>query len=167
MHRYTTTLFTLILLFVTACAHGHYKRAYIAGAVTKEFVTEAHGVYDERANEKLAECDPAQNPDSEVKTKKDLDACLTDAYKKSTQEKIVQALGVYKALAIAYTAVMLGCEPNEDGTQVNATTCAKKVYSDDELREWRGKLVDAAVELLELFPDAGKLVNRYTQLVGK
>ena len=164
--RYTVTLLTFVLLLVTSCAGKQYKRTYVAGAVTKEFVTEAHGIYDAQANKKLATCDPSANPDSKVTTKGELDACLGDAYKKSTQEKIVQALGTYNTLAIAYTAVMLGCEPNEDGSKVTAVTCIKKVYSDDDLREWRGKLVASAIELLELFPDAKALTNQLNRLVG-
>lgn len=166
MIRYTTTLLAFVLLVVIGCASSPYKRAYIAGSVTKEFVTETHSVYDERANDRLAVCDPAQNSASKVTNKREMDACMTDWYKKSTQEKVVQALGVYNTLAIGMTAVMLGCEPNEDGTKVSAATCAKKIYSDDELREWRGKLVAAAIEVLNLFPDAKKLTNRLSSLVG-
>jgi hypothetical protein len=168
MTRYIATVLAFVLLVVVGgCKHTPYKRAYIAGAVTKEFVTEAHGIYDEQANIRLAKCDPAQNLDSKVTNKREMDECMGKGYKKDTQEKIVQALGVYNTLAIGFTAVMLGCAPNEDGSKVNAKTCAKKVYSSAELREWRGKLIASAMELLELFPEAKALTKKLNALVGR
>lgn len=161
------------LCFLCSCA-GAYKNTYIAGTTVKTFVTETHEVYDVQANKKLAECDPDRNPDSRVETQKDMDECMGPAHKLSTQDHIVQALAVYRAVAIAFTAVMLGCKPPEDVStdpeatppKVYAATCIKKTFTDAELRAWRGKLVEAALEALKSFPEAEEKVKKLESLLG-
>lgn len=153
-------------LFTLGCSGFTYKRAYATGAITSEFINESHDVYDDHAREQLAKCDPEVNPESGVKTKGDFDKCMTPKYSVAVQDGIVKALAIYTAFATAYTAVLLGCEPNADGSRVNAATCVKRTYSDAELREWRGKLVAAALEALSEFPDADAKVRDLTRLLG-
>ena len=164
--RKFTSLILVLAFMLTGCA-GAYKNTYVTGATVKTFVTESHSEYDERVQAKLDECDPERNPDSPVKTKTDFDECMTKPFSVKTQEAIVAALAIYKAVATAFSAVMLGCEPNEDGTPVKAATCAKRTFTDAELREWRGKIIDAAIEALRQFPDAEDKINNLTKLVGK
>lgn len=165
MRKLITTIAAASML-LTGCAGATYKHTYVAGSVASNFVNEAHAVYDDQAQAKLAACDPSVNPASTVKTKGEFDTCMTAAYSVKTQDAIVKALAVYVAFATAFTAVMLGCEPNADGTKVNAATCVKRTYSDAELREWRGKLVAAAFDALESFPDADAKVRDLGRLLG-
>lgn len=158
--------FLFLLSLVSGCATTAYKRAYVTGAIASDFITEAHGVYDDLAKGQLAKCDPSINPESPVATKADFDACMTDTYSVKTQDAIVKALAVYTAIATAYTAVMMGCEPNADGTKVNAATCVKRTYSAEELRAWRGKLVTAAFAALATFPDAEAKTKNLGRLLG-
>lgn len=163
-----------LVFFVAGCA-GTYKNTYVVGTTVKTFVEETHDVYDVQANQRLAKCDPSVNPNSSVETKGDMDECMGPAFKLDTQDKIVQALSIYRAVAIAFTAVMLGCEPPEisedpsDDDQppkVYAATCVKRTFTDKELRAWRGKLVEAAFEALRSFPEAEDKIEKLEGLLG-
>lgn len=149
----------------TGCAHGAYRTSYAAGATAKVFVEEAHGIYDEEANDALAGCVEKKDA-GEVATQKQMDECLGPAYMKATQEKIVQALALYKTAAVAFSAVMLGCEPDPEGKPVKAATCVKRTFTDAELRQWRSELVSSAFDVIELFPNAEKQVKKLDMLLG-
>ena len=162
--RTFTSLIVAAALVLTGCA-GAYKTTYIAGATAKTFITEAHGEYDNRVQTQLAICEPETNV--AITTKGEFDTCMGTVYGIATQEKIVQALAVYTATATAFSAVMLGCQPNADGTAVSAATCIKKTFTDAELRSWRGKIIAAATEALRYFPDAEAKIASLTGLIGK
>lgn len=145
-------------LTMTACAGG-YRAAYVTGAVTKEFVTTEHARYDEQARNKLEQCDPEKNPDNGVETKADFDECMTPQYSEATQEKIVQALGVYKAAAEAASGVLLAVDPARGG--------GKKLTTEQkaELRKSVEATVAAAIEALSLFPEGEKLAKKLEALL--
>jgi len=173
MRRCPSAFLLLALCFFCSCA-GAYKNSYVVGTTVKEFVDETHQVYDTQAHKQLATCDPDRNPDSRVETQGDMDACMGPAFRLSTQDKVVQALAVYRAVAIAFTAVMLGCEPPDDiptdpeatPPKVYAATCVKKTFTDKELRVWRSKLLEAAIEALRSFPEADEKVQKLESLLG-
>ena len=146
------------------CATTAYKRNYIIGSSAVAFIETGASEYNDRANNRLDECNPETNPESKVSTKSEFDACM-GPYNVKVQTKIVQALGSLRALATAYSAVMLGCVPNADGTKVGAS-CVKKVYTTKELREWRGKIVGAAFDAVTAFPDAASKTSALTNLIG-
>lgn len=147
------------------CAHGTYKTSYTIGATTKVFVEESHGIYDEEANDALAGCLEKKEA-GEVTTQKQMDECLGPFFKKDTQEKVVAALAIYKVAAVAFSAVMLGCEPDPDGKPVKAATCVKRTFTDAELRKWRSELITAAFDVIELFPEAEKQMKKLDMLIG-
>lgn len=170
--RQATILITLLALLTGCASASAYKRAYITGSTVKTFVEEAHSSYDKRAQAQLAKCDPDKNPESKVATQVEFDACMTKPFELPTQEAIVRALAIYRAVAVMFTAVMLGCEPppmpadlEAPLPEVDVTTCVARTFTDAELRAWRGKVVDAAITALRQFPDADKLVTRLTTLV--
>lgn len=150
-------LSAVVALTMNGCVTG-YRAAYITGSVTKEFVTTEHARYDEQAQNKLAQCDPDRNPDSGVETKADFDACMTPQYSEATQEKIVQALGVYKAAAEAASGVLLAVDPARGGGKLTAEQKA-------ELKKSIQATVAAAVEALSLFPEGEKLAKKLEALL--
>jgi hypothetical protein len=134
------------LALFTACA-GSYKASYVAGAVTKQFATESYDVYSGEFNNKLDECSPENN--GAIKTKRDLDKCMTPMYEKATHEKIETASKAYGEAAKIHTEVMI---------VVDAT--------DDERLEATKKVLDAAMGMLSLFPEGEKLVRKLKSLIG-
>lgn len=174
MRNTLTTLFLALAFVLSGCAHGAYKVTYTAGATTTQFVKEAHTVYDDEANARLDKCDPERNPDNGVKTQADFDECMGPAYTVEAQDKVVQALAIYNATMTLFSAVMLGCEPppmpadpTETKPKFDAATCAKRTFTDKELRAWRAKVIDAAFEALAVFPDADAKVKKLSGLVGR
>lgn len=160
-------------LALSGCAHKQTKHhnaqrsAYIVGSTVKTFIDEVHAEYDSRVQAKLAECDPQLNPKSTVSTKSELDVCMTPPYAYKAQEAVVGGLAVYVAVSTTFSAVLIGCQPSADGTPVHASTCIKKLATDDELRAWRSKIVYAAMQVLRYFPDAEQKTAQLAMLVGK
>lgn len=146
------TALALSLALSAGCAGG-YKASYVTGAVTKQFATESYDVYSEQFNQKIDECcaggvcDPS-SPD--VITKSELDSCMGTAFEKSTHDKIETAVKVYHEAATTHTAAMQIVEGNED-----------------ERKAATNKLVETAIDLLELLPDGAKLVAKLKKLTGK
>ena len=136
----------LSLTFASGCA-GSYKASYVTGAVTKQFATESYDIYSGEFNEKLEECDPANN--DSVTTKKELDECMGKFYAKPAHEKIETAAKGYHAAAKIHTEVMIAV----DGTP-------------EERKEATKKVLEAAMELLSLFPEGEKLVKKLKKLTG-
>lgn len=144
-------LLAALLAVSTSCAANSYKKAYVAGSVTKEFVNNAHGIYSEEFNEKLDECDPHVNPASTVTTKGELDTCMGKGFTYKEHQNILAAIGIYKAAAEALTVVLM----------------SEGEAPDAELDEARKKALDAAFEALELLPEAAELTERLKRLLGR
>lgn len=136
----------LSLTFIAGCA-GSYKVSYVAGAVTKQFATESYDIYSEQFNEKLDECNPANN--EAVTTKTELDECMGPAFENSTHDKIETAVKVYHESAKIHTETMIAV----DG-------------SPEERKESTRKVLDSAMALLALFPKGNELVNKLKKLTG-
>ena len=139
-------ILAISLLLTLGCAGG-YKASYVTGAVTKQFATESYDAYSEMFNEKLSECDPATN--EKVNTKSQLDECMGEAYAKPTHEKIELAVKAYHEAAVIHTEAM----KLVDGPA-------------DERSAATQKMLDAAMNLLGLFPDGEKLVKKLKKLTG-
>lgn len=135
------SLFTL-----SACA-GSYKASYVAGAVTKQFTTDAYDIYSEQFNKKLDECDPQNN--SAVTTKEQLDDCMGDAFKKETHDKIELAAKAYYEAAKVYSEIMMFTDGDAESR-----------------KESTRKVLESSMNLLSLFPDGEKLVNKLKGLTG-
>ena len=134
-------------LSLTAGCAGGYKASYVKGAVTKQLATESYDVYSEVFNEKLDECDPANN--DSVATKTELDECLGKFFDNEDHGKIEVAVKAYHVAAQAHTKAMTAV----DG-------------SDEERKAAPGKVLEAALELLSLFPEGEKLVTKLKSLTG-
>ena len=139
-------VFALSLVTMTGCAGG-YKASYVAGAVTKQFTTESYEVYSDQFNKKLDECSPENN--SAVTTKKQLDECMGDAFKKETHDKIETAANAYYEAAEIHSEAMKMVDGPEDAR-----------------KEATEKILESAMELISLFPDGEKLVAKFKKLTG-
>lgn len=140
---------------VSGCS-GAFKATYAAGVTAKDLITGAQAEYSTQLMQRVSECDPVQNPEKQYTSIKQFDDCLGPMFSEATQIKIVKALGGYNLAASTLSAVLLGCQPNADGTPVKAATCIKRVATSKELRDSRIKLINASRELLELFPNASQ-----------
>ncbi|KKK97546.1 hypothetical protein LCGC14_2651660 [marine sediment metagenome] len=139
-------VFALSLTLSAGCASG-YKISYVAGAVTKQFATESYDVYSEQFNKKLDECDPANN--DTVTTKSSLDECMGKYYAKPAHEKIETAVKTYHEAAKIHTQSMIAVDADPE-----------------ERKDATRKILDAAIDLLSLFPDGEKLVKKFKKLTG-
>lgn len=128
-------------LLLTGCLNAHNK-AYVAGSVANQITTQAHGVYDKAANARITECDPEAN--SDVTTKTEFDECLGPFVH---NDKVVEALTIYKAAASALFAVLSAPE----------STDAQKESA-------RREAIDAALDALALIPDAKKYVDQLREI---
>ncbi len=134
-------------LSLTAGCAGGYKSSYVAGAVTKQLTTESYDIYSEGFNEKLDECDPANN--DSVATKTELDKCLGKFFDNDGHGKIETAVKAYHAAAKVHTEVMIAVDS-----------------TDEDRKAATQKVLEAAMELLSLFPEGEKLVNKLKSLTG-
>ncbi len=136
----------LSLTLVSGCA-GSYKASYVAGAVTKQFATESYDVYSGFFNEKLNECSPANN--ESVTTKAELDECMGKFYAKPAHEKIETAVKAYYEAAKIHSDIMVSVDSTPE-----------------ERKEATKRVLESAMNLLSLFPDGEKLVNKLKKLAG-
>ena len=143
----TTGALCLGLMSASACSNAQaiHRGAYIAGSVSKQYITEAHGIYSEQLNARVTECDPDGN--AEIKTEDDFNNCLGQF---RFNDKVVLALEVYQAAAV----VLFNVLKNPDSPK-EAILSSK----DDLLR--------AAESLLNLMPDADKKLNQLKSLIRR
>lgn len=134
------------LTFASGCA-GSYKASYVTGAVTKQLTTESYGIYSGFFNEKLNECDPANN--ESVTTKTELDECMGKPYAKPTHDKIETATKAYYEAAKIHTDVMIAVDSTPE-----------------ERKDATKRVLESAMNLLSLFPDGEKLVKKLKKLTG-
>jgi hypothetical protein len=134
------------LVFSTGCsAASAHKRTYIAGAVTKQVVTESHEIYSKQLNAKVDECDPESN--SSVETEEQFDECLGVF---SHNDKVVTALEVYKEAAETLFEILKDPEAAKE-----------------KLEAARRDVLNAAYHIIDLLPEGGKIRNQLEGLVGK
>lgn len=148
----------LAVLFGSCAAS--YKATYFAGTTARTLIDEAQEQYSSMLHERIRFCDPNQNPNIWVETQKDFYNCLGPEFSIETQEKIVQALGSYTLAANAMSAVMIGCRPDDGVKIVDPKTCVKNTFTAKETRVYRAKLIQAAKDVLELFPGAERRIKR-------
>jgi hypothetical protein len=122
-----------------------HKKAYIAGSVSQQVVTEAHGVYSQKLNQRVDECDPEKN--EKVTTEAQFDQCLGPY---ANNDSVVLGLEIYH----------------------NAAENLFKALKDPEgpkgvLREQSDRLLDAAFDLLDSIPEAQGAASQLKALVGR
>lgn len=138
-----------LIVLASGCGASHtYRRAYTVGAVTKEFVTTEHQHYSEALQARLATCDPDRNPDAAVRTKRDFDECMGRWFRSDRAETVAVALGTYHAAAEVLTTVLL-----------------RETATPDEIRRAQLALVRAARDLIALFPEGKRVLDKYDMLV--
>lgn len=135
------------LLSTTGCATA-YKVTFAAGATTKEFVTTEYQKYSKEFNERLADCDPDQNPESTVSTPEELDACMGDGYTYEEQLQITQGIAAYRAGAKWLSAALL-----------------QKDQKSNVLWQAWWQAAEAAYQALVLFPEGEEKVEKLQQLI--
>lgn len=140
-------ILSLGLVLSAGCANA-YKASYVTGSVTKELTTQAYDQYSLEFNKQLIECDPATN--GEVTTKGEFDECMTPPFAKEAHDKIVKAIDVYYEAAKALSAILASENPGED-----------------ELRAAASAIFKSAITVLEMFPEAEKLVTKLKTLTGR
>lgn len=142
---------TLILTASAGCAAG-YRATYGAGAITKEFVTQAHEVYSQELNERFDECDPRSNPESTVLLGdlESLNECMGDGYTKDDATSVLQALAAYVAASEVLSAVLLEMNSGRE-----------------ERRDAWVDVLEAALETISYFPEAREKADRLKHLLGR
>lgn len=149
------TALALSILLSSGCATGYkrsYKRSYVTGAVTKQFATEAYGIYSDEFNAKIDECcaGGACDPESEnVITKAQLDECMGTGFEKITHDDIEMAIRVYHGAARTHSDVMAIAEG-----------------SNEDRKKATERLIETAIDMLGLLPEGDKLVAQIKKLTG-
>ncbi len=141
----------LSLALLPACAEGNaYLNTYRAGVITKEVVTTAHKeAWSDPLRDKVEVCSQSVPRDSSVE---ELDECL-DPFTRANNDKVVKALAGYQTAAAALTTILIAAEKNPDNVD-------KTVLKDAAL-----STLDAARELLALFPEVQAWVDRLEMLL--
>jgi hypothetical protein len=136
-----------ILLLIPACA-GPWKSTYTAGAVTAQFVTDTHRIaWSEPLRERADECE--SRLDYEVDTQADFDECL-GVYAQNDQ--VLEALEVYNAASEVLEQALLATDPEKPDRVALISAWAD--------------VLDAALHLLALFPEAEKLAGQLQTLTA-
>jgi hypothetical protein len=117
-----------------------HKRAYIAGAVTKNVVEESHQIYSKQLNKKADECEAS------AKSEKEFDECLGPY---AHNDDVVLALTTYKQAA----EVLFNALKNPDSPK-------------EQLAELRDRVMKAALTLLDKMPDGSPAKQQLESILG-
>jgi hypothetical protein len=139
-----TKALVLFAAFGLGCAPmSAHQKAYVAGSVTKQVVTESHEIWSKQLNEKATECD--QSTDSAEA----FDECLGPF---AHNDDVVMALEIYKKAAESLFEIL-----KSDDAQKTAI---------DEMKK---HVVEAAWAVMNKLPDDkfGAAKNQLQSIVGK
>lgn len=141
----------LLFLGLSACAGSSpYLNTYRAGVISKEVVTASHKeLWNDPLREKAKGCKQTEPADGSAA---EMDACMTP-FTRDNNDKVLRAFASYQVAAGALSAILIAAEKNPDGVDKAAL---KAAISD---------AVDAARELLALFPKAQAWVDRLEMLL--
>lgn len=134
---------------LSGCA-GTYLNTYRAAAITRDTVTEAHkALWSGPLNERADECERDLGEDYSLE---EIDACMKP-YTLDNNDKVVKALAAYRAAASTLSAILIAAEKNPEGLDKEA------------LRDALGQTLDAAKDLIALFPEAQQWLDRLEMLL--